>query len=52
MEKTMNKKLLKLLFIFLILTLFISCKKENETVEEENIYNAYVKGKTMTETEF
>ncbi|TKZ34322.1 ankyrin repeat domain-containing protein [Brachyspira catarrhinii] len=40
----MNKKLLKLLFTFLILTLFISCKKENETVEEENIYDTYVKG--------
>ena len=44
MEKTMNKKLLKLLFIFLILTLFISCKKENaETVEDKNIYYTYVK---------
>ena len=44
MEKTMNKKLLKLLFIFLILTLFISCKKENaETVEDKNIYDTYVK---------
>ena len=40
----MYKKLLKLLFIFLILTLFISCKKENaETVEDKNIYDTYVK---------
>ena len=48
----MKEILLKFLFIFLTLFIIISCKKENETVEEENIYNAYVKGKTMTETEF
>ena len=31
-------------FLFINMFVFISCQKENETVEEENIYNAYVKG--------
>ena len=31
-------------FLFINIFVFISCQKENETVEEENIYNAYVKG--------
>lgn len=40
----MKKILLKFLFIFLILILFISCKKEtNETIEKENI-ETYIKG--------
>ena len=33
-------------FLFINIFVFISCQKENETVEEENIYNAYVKGNT------
>ena len=39
----MKKKLLKFLFLTLILFTIIYCKKENETVEED-IYNTYVKG--------
>ena len=40
----MKRILLNFLFLTLILFTIIYCKKENETVEEENIYNAYVKG--------
>ena len=40
----MKRILLNFLFLTLILFMIIYCKKENETVEEENIYNAYVKG--------
>ena len=40
----MKRILLIFLFLTLILFTIIYCKKENETVEEENIYNAYVKG--------
>ena len=40
----MKQILLRFLFLTLILFTIIYCKKENETVEEENIYNAYVKG--------
>ncbi len=43
-EKTMKQTFLRFLFLTLILFTIIYCKKENETVEEENIYNAYVKG--------
>ena len=42
----MKRILLNFLFLTLILFTIIYCKKENETVEEENIYNAYVKGNT------
>ena len=42
--KTMKQTFLRFLFLTLILFTIIYCKKENETVEEENIYNAYVKG--------
>ena len=42
----MKRILLIFLFLTLILFTIIYCKKENETVEEENIYNAYVKGNT------
>ena len=45
-EKTMKQTFLRFLFLTLILFTIIYCKKENETVEEENIYNAYVKGNT------
>ena len=44
--KTMKQTFLRFLFLTLILFTIIYCKKENETVEEENIYNAYVKGNT------
>ena len=40
----MKRILLNFLFLTLILFTIIYCKKENKTVEEENIYNAYVKG--------
>ena len=40
----MKRILLNFLFLTLILFTIIYCKKENETVEKENIYNAYVKG--------
>ncbi|WP_307971997.1 ankyrin repeat domain-containing protein [uncultured Brachyspira sp.] len=40
----MKQTFLRFLFLTLILFTIIYCKKENETVEEENIYNAYVKG--------
>ena len=40
----MKQTLLKFLFLTLILFAIIYCKKENETVEEEDIYNTYVKG--------
>ncbi|WP_288622008.1 ankyrin repeat domain-containing protein [uncultured Brachyspira sp.] len=40
----MKRILLNFLFLTLILFTIIYCKKENETVEEENIYNAYIKG--------
>ena len=43
-EKTMKQTFLRFLFLTLILFTIIYCKKENKTVEEENIYNAYVKG--------
>ena len=42
----MKRILLNFLFLTLILFTIIYCKKENETVEEENIYNSYVKGNT------
>ena len=42
----MKQTFLRFLFLTLILFTIIYCKKENETVEEENIYNAYVKGNT------
>ena len=42
--KTMKQTFLRFLFLTLILFTIIYCKKENETIEEENIYNAYVKG--------
>ena len=40
----MKRILLNFLFLTLILFTIIYCKKENETVEEENIYDTYVKG--------
>ena len=40
----MKQTLLRFLFLTLILFTIIYCKKENETVEEENIYDTYVKG--------
>lgn len=40
----MKRILLNFLFLTLILFTIIYCEKENETIEEENIYNAYVKG--------
>ena len=40
----MKRILLNFLFLTLILFTIIHCKKENETVEEENIYDTYVKG--------
>ena len=40
----MKRILLNFLFLTLILFTIIYCKKENETVEEENVYNTYVKG--------
>ena len=40
----MKQTFLRFLFLTLILFTIIYCEKENETVEEENIYNAYVKG--------
>ena len=40
----MKRILLNFLFLTLILFTIIYCEKENKTVEEENIYNAYVKG--------
>lgn len=40
----MKRILLNFLFLTLILFMIIYCKKENETVEEENIYDTYVKG--------
>ena len=40
----MKQTLLKFLFLTLILFTIIYCKKENEAVEEEDIYNTYVKG--------
>lgn len=40
----MKRILLNFLFLTLILFTIFYCKKENETVEEENVYNAYVKG--------
>ena len=43
-EKTMKQTFLRFLFLTLILFTIIYCKKENETVEEENIYDTYVKG--------
>ena len=42
--KTMKQTFLRFLFLTLILFTIIYCKKENETVEEENIYDTYVKG--------
>ena len=33
-------------FLFINIFVFISCQKENETVEEENVYDTYVKGNT------
>ena len=45
-EKTMKQTFLRFLFLTLILFTIIYCKKENETVEEENIYDTYVKGNT------
>ena len=42
--KTMKQTFLRFLFLTLILFTIIYCEKENKTVEEENIYNAYVKG--------
>ena len=40
----MKQTFLRFLFLTLILFTIIYCKKENETVEEENIYDTYVKG--------
>ena len=40
----MKRILLNFLFLTLILFTIIYCKKENKTVEEENIYDTYVKG--------
>lgn len=40
----MKQILLRFLFLTLILFTIIYCKKENETIEEENIYDTYVKG--------
>ena len=40
----MKRILLNFLFLTLILFTIIYCKKENETVEEENVYDTYVKG--------
>ena len=40
----MKQTFLRFLFLTLILFTIIYCEKENKTVEEENIYNAYVKG--------
>ena len=40
----MKQILLRFLFLTLILFTIIYCKKENETVEKENIYDTYVKG--------
>ena len=40
----MKRILLNFLFLTLILFTIIYCEKENETVEEENIYDTYVKG--------
>ena len=40
----MKQILLRFLFLTLILFAIIYCKKENETVEKENIYDTYVKG--------
>lgn len=40
----MKRILLNFLFLTLILFTIIYCKKENETIEEENIYDTYVKG--------
>ena len=42
----MKRILLNFLFLTLILFTIIYCKKENETVEEENVYDTYVKGNT------
>ena len=42
--KTMKQTFLRFLFLTLILFTIIYCKKENETIEEENIYDTYVKG--------
>ena len=52
----MNKKLLKLLFTFLILTLFISCKtlggkKEGKYDNNDNIFDAIKKGNLQRVTE-
>ena len=40
----MKQILLRFVFLTLILFTIIYCKKENETVEKENIYDTYVKG--------
>ena len=40
----MKQILLRFLFLTLILFTIIYCKKENETIEKENIYDTYVKG--------